>query len=252
MNLSLFTSKKQKLNYLLGALLFLSGWIYAQNESFIKAQKAYDQGDYPQAIECYETLLSNKTNNIEVSYNLANAYFKAGNFPQAVRYYRRAEYQAPNDPDIKANLSFALNATGATPPKPTLLQRFSSILPTTQWLRTAIIGYILFTLLLILGQLIRPAKRILLKLSLLPAMLILLASAGWWGSQQIYKYPEWVVIKKDATTLYGPIEGTTAHYKIPLAALVTQRNKNEEGWIEIEYDQKIGWIQEKYIHPVSP
>lgn len=234
------------------ALVFTAGTALANPEAFAKAQAAYDDGRYTEASMLYEEMLKSGINNVEVEYNLANAYFKNSELPQAVWHYRTAWYAAPRDPDIRANMQFALNAAGATEPATSLVDRLFNVLSQKEWIMAAIGGYILFTLFLILGQLIRPAKRTLRKLSLLPAALILVAAGGWWHWQELWLNPEWVVVKPAATALFGPVEGSTAHYPIPLAAIVRQRSEGSKGWIEIMYDEKKGWLKGEYINRVSP
>ncbi len=219
---------------------------------FLAAQAAYDGGCYAEAASLYRQLTSNGVDNVELHYNLANAHFKNGNLPEAVLHYRKAWYKAPRDPDIRANLHFALNAAGAAEPTPSFLERLLNVLSQTGWIVAATGGYIVFILLLILGMLVRPAKRTLAKLSLLPALFILLTAGGWWHWQQLRTHPEWVVVQSGATALFGPIEGATAHYKVPVAALVSQHGTDTKGWIEIEYDGKKGWLKTKYIKRVYP
>ena len=219
---------------------------------FHEAQAAYDAGRYVEARALYEGLLSNGVVNVEVHYNLANASFKKGDLPQAVWHYRKAWYLSPRDPDIRANLHFALNAAGAAAPAAGLPQRIFNTASTTEWLQVAIGSYLLFTLLVLLGILIRPAKRVLLQISLIPAALILVAAGGWWHWHGLQEHPEWVVVKSGATALYGPVDGSTAHYKLPLAALVRQQAVDPKGWVEVQYDGKKGWIHQDYIRPVSP
>jgi len=223
-----------------------------KTELFLKAQAAYDAEHYAEASLLYESLLYNDIDNLEVKYNLANAYFKNGNLPEAIIHYRAAWYTAPRDPDIRANMHFALNAAGAIEPVPSFLDKTFSILSQNEWIMAAIGGYIAFTFLLILGMLIRPVKRTLAKLSLLPALLILVAVGGWWHWWQFKSRPEAVIVRSGATALFGPIEGSTAHYKIPLAALVRQQSTDAKGWVEIEYDGKDGWVKAEYIQRVSP
>lgn len=219
---------------------------------FAEAQIAYDDGRYAEASLLFEKLIDSGVGNVEVRYNLANAYFENAQLPEAVWHYRKAWYAAPRDPGIRANMHFALNAAGAAEPAPGFLERVFSTLSQNEWIMVAIGAYILFTLLLILGLLIRPAKRTLTKSSLLPAALILVAAGGWWHWQQLGTNPEWIVVKSGATALYGPVEGSTAHYELPLSALVRQRSTDAKGWVEIEYDGKGGWLREEYIRRVSP
>jgi tetratricopeptide (TPR) repeat protein len=224
-----------------------------KSEIFLMAQAAYNDGRYAEAAEFYGQLVDHGVDNVELHYNLANAQFKGGNLSEAVLHYRRAWYQAPRDPDIRANLHFALNAAGAAEPAPAFLEQLFTVLPQSGWVMAATGGYIALILLLILGMLARRAKRTLAKLSLLPAALILLSVGGWWYWQQLNVNVEWVVVKSGATALFGPIEGTTAHYKVPLAALVRQHSADDaKGWIEIEYDGKKGWVKGSYIKRVYP
>jgi len=223
-----------------------------RSEIFLSAQAAYDGGRYAEAASLYGQLERIGVDNVELHYNLANAHFKNGSLPEAVLHYRKAWYKAPRDPDIRANLHFALNAAGAAEPTPSFLERIFNILSQNGWIVAATGGYIALVLLLVLGMLIRPAKRTLAKLSLLPAALVLLAAGGWWQGQQVKTNPEWVVVQSGATALFGPIEGTTAHYKIPPAALVRQQGTDAKGWVEVEYDGKKGWLKTEYIKRVYP
>ncbi len=223
-----------------------------QSEIFLIAQVAYDDGRYAEAASFYKQLESSGVDNIELHYNLANAHFKNGNLPEAVLHYRKAWYKAPRDPDIRANLHFALNAAGAAEPTPPFMERLFNLLPKKGWIAAATGSYLALVLLLILGMLIRPAKRTLVKASLLPAALILLSVGGWRYWQQLNTTPEWVVVNSAATALFGPVEGSTAHYKIPLGALVRQSGTDAKGWIEVEYDGKKGWLKEEYIKRVCP
>ena len=240
------------LSIIAGLLLSATLTIADDQQLFSDAQAAYDEGRFAEATLLYESLLDTGVGNVEVRYNLANAYFKNAQLPEAVWHYRTAWYAAPRDPDIRANMHFALNAAGAAEPVPDPLEKILSLLSQPEWVKVAIGAYLLFALLLMLGLLIRPAKRALYKLSLLPATLILVAAGGWWNWQQFKNHPEGVIVKSGATALYGPVEGSTAHYNLPLAALVRQRSMDAKGWVEIEYDGKNGWLKEEYIHHVSP
>lgn len=234
--------------------LFLAGAACATpfGESFREANAAYDAGRYTEAIQLYETLLGEGVDNIEVHYNLANACFKNGDLPKAVWHYRKAWYGSPRDPDIRANLHFALNAAGAVDPKAGITDRFFQSLSHGEWVAVATASYVLIALLLLLALFILPARRTLLRLSLVPAGAILLAAGGLHYWQQMKNHPEWVVVHTGSVALFGPIEGSTAHYEPPQAALVRQTGADPKGWTEVEYDGKRGWVRNEDIHPVSP
>jgi len=224
----------------------------AFDDSFAKAQAAYDEGRYAEAVLLYDHMVSNGVENAEVIYNLANAYFKDGDLPNAVWHYRKAWYHSPRDPDIHANLHFALSAAGAIEPAPGLPGRILSTLSSREWIATSIAAYLLLTVLLALALLLRSGRPALLKASLLPAALLLLSLAGWRYWAQLETAPEAVVIQSGTTALYGPVEGSTAHFDVPLAALVRQRASDPKGWIEIEYDGKTGWVKKGNILLLYP
>lgn len=224
----------------------------AFDDLFEKAQTAYDDGRYAEAVMLYDNMVSNGVENTEVIYNLANAYFKDGDLPKAVWHYRKAWYSAPRDPDIRANLHFALNAAGAIEPAAGLPGRIFYTLSANEWIVAIIGAYLPLTLLLAMSLLMRSMRSSLLKASLVPAALLLFAVAGWRYWTLLEKTPEAVIVKSVTTALYGPVEGSTAHFDIPLAALVRQRGSDPKGWIEIEYDGKTGWVKKGNILLLSP
>ncbi len=224
----------------------------ASDTLFHQAQSAYDEGRYEDAAQCYESILSNGVDNVEVHYNLGNALFKAGDLPGAVWHYRTAWYDAPRDPDINANLHFALNAAGAIESHPTVIERGLTSLSSREWIILAVGSYLALFILLFLAQLIRNARSALFRLCLVPALLLLIATGGWWYWRSFRLNPEVVVTKAGITALYGPVEGSTAHYKLPQGALVRQCGTDPKGWIEVEYDSKKGWIKADDIVSLCP
>lgn len=237
---------------IIAGLLLSTATVQAQDDQFHKAQAAYDDNRYAEAALLYEELLNEGIDNAEVHYNLANACFKDSDLPKAILHYRKAWYDRPRDPDIKANLHFALNATGAIEHTPGYTERVLLSLSHDEWILTATAGYLLLSVLLLLLLFLRTSRRPLLKLCLIPAGIILLSTLGWMQWKQLKDNPEWVVVKTEATTLFGPVEGSTAHFKLPIGALVRQRNSDSKGWVEVEYDGKQGWLKTEYITKVSP
>ncbi|HEY5653829.1 MAG TPA: tetratricopeptide repeat protein [Pontiella sp.] len=225
----------------------------AFEETYLRAQNAYDNGNYAEAVVLYQDLIRDGLTNMELHYNLANAAFKDGDLPLAVRHYRLAWYQAPRDPDIQANLHFALNAAGAIEPTSSLQERFLKSLSNDEWSAMALGSYLLLALILTLSLLIRTASPVLLKLSLLPTALLILSFAGIRGWSRLERSPEWVVVKAEATALHSPINGSAAYYKIPQGALVQQKRTDPKGWVEVQYDKRSGWLKaDDYIQRLSP
>lgn len=68
---------------------------------------AYAKGDYPTAIEVYESILDGNTVAPEIYYNLGNAYYKTSEIGKAILNYERALLLDPSDSDIRFNLELA-------------------------------------------------------------------------------------------------------------------------------------------------
>lgn len=72
-----------------------------------EADQAYEQNNYAQAIQLYESLLSEQGESAAVYYNLGNAYFKNKNTAKAILNYERALLLDPGDADTRYNLEVA-------------------------------------------------------------------------------------------------------------------------------------------------
>ena len=145
------------------AVLTAGSVTFAFDTRFNEGQAAYDEGRYEEAIRCYGSMLSNGVVNVEVHYNLANAFFKSGDLPRAVWHYRTAWYSAPRDPDINANLHFALNAAGAIEPAPSVFTRALTTLSAREWTFAAISGYLILSAMLTLSLLMEQGQIITMK-----------------------------------------------------------------------------------------
>jgi len=77
------------------------------NSDFQKGNELYQNGEYQQAIEMYETALDTGYESAELYYNLGNAYFKSNQIGKTILNYERAKKLAPRDEDILFNLEIA-------------------------------------------------------------------------------------------------------------------------------------------------
>jgi len=88
---------------------FLVFRLYAGEDSQIinKANTAYGDGHYADAIELYEQLINNGLESPELYYNLGNSYFKINDLPSAILYFEKAIKLDPSDEDVTFNLKVA-------------------------------------------------------------------------------------------------------------------------------------------------
>ena len=94
--------------------LLLSAFVFAlfalsQHASAVtmeEAAKAYNKGNYQEAIKDYQALIKQKPS-APLYYNLGNAYYRNSDVTQAIIAYERALKLAPSDEDTRYNLQLA-------------------------------------------------------------------------------------------------------------------------------------------------
>ena len=91
----------------------------------IRANGAYEEGRFAQAVSLYEQVRSGGVDNGLLHYNLGNAYLRNGQLGLAIASYLRSQRLLPRNEDVAANLQFARNSTrdALTPPQPTPAMR---------------------------------------------------------------------------------------------------------------------------------
>lgn len=78
----------------------------ADQQLLLRADSAYQQENYADAIELYEQIAANGNEGSILFYNLGNAYYKNGDNAKALLWYERALKLDPTDEDIQHNIAF--------------------------------------------------------------------------------------------------------------------------------------------------
>ena len=224
---------------------------------FSRGCDLYENGDFDEAAEHFEVLLTRGIRDADVYYNLGNAYYKQGQLGKAVANYRRALVLAPRDGDARANLdllrsiigfrdttaSYNVGAVFIFPLRlasPRELQVVSYI---GYYLAVAAFLVVLFSR----GRLRRNTLRI-----LAVVVLVTLAcfSVAGYGIDRAGGESEGVVIVDQAEMMSGP--GTAFEELIRLPDGVEVRLEARSGiWIEVELRTgEIGWIREQDIEMI--
>ncbi len=90
-------------------LLAVSFAIANPQTEILNGNKAYQRGQYEEAISIYEKVIEQGKASAELYYNLGNAYYKAENIPSAILNYERALKLDPTNEDIIYNLKVSNN-----------------------------------------------------------------------------------------------------------------------------------------------
>lgn len=241
----------KKVVYIL--LLLITVASGAQNEVLFNAgNKAYNEGNYQEAITSYERILDSGVHSAALYFNLANAYYKQNRIAPSIYYYEKALQLAPNDNEIKANLSFAQNMTIDAIeeiPKVGVSKIFKgivNILSFDAWAIISIAMVVLFVL-LFLGYYFSQAtarKRFAFVIS---SAAIIMAVISLFFAFQKYEYD-----KKDRPAIVFAQETevkTDPNLRSEIAFVLHEGTKvqilefYEEDWIKIKLsDGKTGWI----------
>lgn len=98
-----------KKNLLIILFLILGYALFADEEQIIiaKANKAYTEGYFENAVELYKKVLHLGVESPELYFNLGNSYFKLNELSSAILYYEKARKLDPGNEDVNYNLSVA-------------------------------------------------------------------------------------------------------------------------------------------------
>lgn len=92
-------------------LVFSIASLNATNVLEKKAEKAYSEKNYKEAINLYESIAKGGFTSYKLYYNLGNAYYKNNELGKAIYHYELANKLQPNHKDIKTNLRIANEKT---------------------------------------------------------------------------------------------------------------------------------------------
>jgi len=139
----------------------------SENQLIIaRANKAYTDGMFNNAVELYKQVLTSGNESWELYYNLGNSYYKLNDFASAILNYEKARKLNPGNEDINFNLKVANNKiTDKIEPLPEMFYKrwhrsLVELFPVDIWARIVILSFILS---LVSGLLYFISQRIYLK-----------------------------------------------------------------------------------------
>lgn len=237
-------------------LLFIGGNAQATDFSgtFESANKLYAEGNYESAINTYSNLVQNGTVSAPLYFNLGNACMKSGRLGLAVVYYERALEISPRDPDIRANLQLARSrAYQGSPPKPGVLRSWTGWVSLNEWALLAALTWWGWLGLLVVGQIKTEWKNRLARPQRLLMIAFLLAAGGLGIRCYFHQMVDSaLIIVKDASVKYGPLEESRVFYSLPDGAEITALDHQDE-WVQIRDNQKrTGWVHSNQVMSLNP
>jgi tetratricopeptide (TPR) repeat protein len=221
-----------------------------REEGFYRANAAYRDGRYPEAIQGYQELITSGHAGGHLFYNLGNAYFRSGALGRAILNYERARLLIPRDADLQFNLRYAKDRiVDAVPeihsPSGALFFWLDALS-----LKEILVAFVVingvFWLHLLLRLLYKPDWTYYVLVVLLVLWITAAFSLGMKGYQAAYD-DRAVVISKEADILAGPDSADTLLFKLHEGTLVNHE-REEDGWSLIRLsDGRRGWTRAEAI-----
>lgn len=224
-----------------------------------RANTAYINDDYAEAIRIYEMMLSDGVRSAKLYYNLGNAFFKRDEIGKAILYYHRALRLAPGDEDIRHNLSVAEARTKDTIDRipefflTTWVRSLSGLMSSTAWTVLSLVALVAMLALLLLFLL---ARRLSLRKSGFYGTLaaaLLFALTTWFAlgqrSAQL-NTAEAVVMSSSAAVKSSPDRAATDLFVLHEGTIVEVTNRLGD-WSEVVIaDGKKGWTESRKIEAI--
>jgi len=121
---------------------FLAMSLFAQSDAeFMRANQAYAQGHFKEAIDGYEALVRSGRWNANLFYDLGNAYFRTSDFGRAILNYERALALERHHPEATANLQMARDEAHALELQQSWPERYLQFASINQYSITAAIAF---------------------------------------------------------------------------------------------------------------
>jgi tetratricopeptide (TPR) repeat protein len=227
-----------------------NGW----EELFFKANQAYKEGRFQEAVDGYGNIIQSGHATGHVYYNLGNAYLRLNQMGQAILNYERARILMPRDADLNFNLGYARDQT-----QDAISQPKGFIGTTFFWLNTltfdellwgfAVLNLLFWAVLLV--RLFRPSEwTYYSSLILLALWLIAGASFGLKYFQQ-QTDDRAVILLQEVNVLAGPDIQDTLLFRLHEGTIV-HLERSEDGWSLLSLpDKKRGWVKKEALEKIN-
>lgn len=228
-------------------LSLLLGWhAWADSQADLDAaNKLYEQGKYPAAIEAYRKMLQGGETSAAVYFNLGNTFYKTGRIGEAIGSYRLAERLAPRDPDIRGNLRFVREAAGVPETRTTAVwQGWALRLSLREW--AWLVGISVWALALVgLSRQYRAGWESFLRPIFLTILLVLVVSVIGGGLAWQSQFGERlaVVKVKEAVARFGPLEDSQTAFTLRDGTEVSLVDSKDDWWQVEDGKGRRGWVK---------
>lgn len=233
--------------------------ITSPEDLIARATIAYEQGNYQQTIDDYESLVAAFGKNADLYYNLGNAYFKNNDFAKAILNYERCLIYDPSNSDAKANLELAkANCVDKIETiQPIIFKVWSdsigNIFSCNTWTNLSIALFLIFSI--CAGGYFFIRKVTIRKIGFYSGIVAILLCfvCNFYANKQFDKInvrDHAIVIAPTVTVKSSPADSGTQLFTIHEGLKVKVRS-SLSGWSEVELsDGNVGWLPSASIEKI--
>ncbi len=229
----------------------LTGYALGQRDNVFKANKAYSDGAYSNAVDLYKKVVAAGYESPELFYNLGNAYFKLNDYANAILWYERAKRIDPGNEDIDFNLNVAnTKISDKIEPLPEMFYKrwFNGLVRLFSVDTWAAMCIVMFVAGLLCGVLYLASRVLVLrKIGFWFGLVLILFSAvslifAWSGYSFTKTTSEAIVFAPTITVKSSPDEKSTDLFVVHEGTKVRLLD-NISGWYEIRIaNGSVGWL----------
>lgn len=221
---------------------------------FQKGNQLYAQAKFQEAVAVYQKAVESGHVSSALYFNLGNAWLKCGQTGHAIACYRWALELAPRDTDIRVNLQFARNR--GNPSKAAhdaWWQRAVRWLTLNEWgLLTSVLWWTTLTLWAMQWLFPRQRSTLLRCIKVVMPVLVLFMAGLGLRILDHHRKPIAIIVAKEATVRYGPLEEAKLYYQLADGAEVTALDQ-QDNWLQIvDASNRQGWIKRDQAVLVIP
>lgn len=233
--------------------------------------EAYNNKEYADAVEAFESVVANDHASADVYYNLANAYFKlgqqgdtsrpfaGGELGRAVLNYERALKLDPTMDDARYNLDIAKDLTNDTESVPEsfiarLWHSFAGAMTTNGW-ATLSLSSLFVTVGLLLLYLLHSAivvRKVAFFLAIATVLLFVLATAlSLTQLSAVTDSSRAVILTNDTTPVHASPDSGSKIIRQPSQGVTVQMERTQGDWTEVRFaDGEKGWLRTRSVEVI--
>lgn len=226
--------------------------------------EAYNNKEYAEAVEAFESVVANDYASADVYYNLANAYFKlgqqatsshpfaGGELGRAVLNYQRALKLDPTMDDARYNLDIAKDMTNDTEAVPESLlvmvwRSLARAMTTNGWVVVSL-SALFVTIVMVLLYLLHGAivvRKVSFFVSLVTFIVAVLAAALSLTQLEAAKdRSRAVIITTDTAPVHASPDSSSKIIRQPSQGVTVELERVQGEWTEVHFaDGEKGWVR---------